>query len=61
MEIIRGGNRQQAASLTALVESAETQRDLALHSLIELKVITLHLAEIAGATFDEEDIELETN
>lgn len=52
-----GGNQ----NLIALVESAESERDLLLESLLELKVITLHLAEIAGVQFGEEDVELNIN
>jgi len=53
------GNNQRA--VTVLVESAEEERGLRLQSLMELKIITRHLAEIAGATFGEDDIELEDN
>ncbi len=59
-EIIRGSVGIQA-SLAVLIESTEAQRDLALASLIEQKIINRHLAEVAGATFGEDDIEIDTN
>lgn len=51
--IVRGGS-------TELLEVVKDQRDLLLENVLELKVIALHLAEIAGVTFDQEDVELET-
>lgn len=48
-------------ALEVLVEKAESQNDLLLELLLEQKVNTLHLAEIAGVQFEQEDVELETN
>ncbi len=50
--------------MTAAREQAERtqeQNDLLLESFLELKVITLHLAEIAGVRFEQEDIDLEAH
>lgn len=43
------------------LESSEEERELLLENLLELKVITLHLAEIADVKYDQEDVDLETN
>ncbi len=58
MDIGRGGGTQQASTV-ATAEATVAQNQLLLASYLELKVITLHLAEIAGVKFGEEDIELE--
>lgn len=60
MNIIRGGAAQQA-TVEASASAATSQNDLLLESFLELKVITLHLAEIAGVKFGQEDVELETS
>lgn len=57
MRITRGGS----VDLTKLEEIAESQNDLLLELLLEQKIDTLHLAEVSGEVFDQEDVELETN
>lgn len=69
MQITRGGTTTAQAAVVArttlttvpptAAESAAAQNDLLLEVLLELKLITLHQAEIAGTTFEQEDVRME--
>jgi hypothetical protein len=51
----------RSTSAAALSESAANRNDLLLEILLELKLNTLHQAEISGTEFDQDDVEVETH
>ncbi len=45
----------------AIKENAEHERDLLLELLLAQKISILHLGEVSGEVFEEDDVEMETS